>query len=71
MSSKTTIPEPEENINFIDVHCHIPFPRPKSDKLPSDLIQYYDYLKLGGLYLITCSIDMKILPLLFFFFCII
>ena len=63
MPSKTNIPEPEDGLKFIDVHCHIPFPRPKNDKLPSDEVQYSNYFKLGGLYLITCSIDMKTLNL--------
>ncbi|MFX1277494.1 MAG: TatD family hydrolase, partial [Promethearchaeota archaeon] len=63
MSSKIKVPEPEENINFIDVHCHIPFPRQNNDLLPSDISQYNDYFKLGGLYLISCSIDMATLTL--------
>ncbi len=55
--------EPEENLKFIDVHCHLPFPRPKNDILPSDEVQYQEYFKIGGLYLITCSIDMETLHL--------
>jgi len=60
---KKNIPEPEEGLRFIDVHCHLPFPRPKNDKLPSDEEQYLNYFKIGGLYLITCSIDMETLTL--------
>ncbi len=63
MSIKHVIPEPEDNINFIDVHCHIPFPRPKDDKLPSDDVQYQEFFRQGGLYLITCSIDILTLNL--------
>lgn len=57
------LPAPENGINFIDVHCHLPFPRPKNDKLPSDEKQYTDYFKEGGFYLITCSIDTITLDL--------
>ena len=63
MSIKHKIAEPEANLKFIDVHCHIPFPRPKNDKLPSDDAQYQEFLKQGGLYLITCSIDIITLNL--------
>lgn len=52
------VPEPVEGLKFIDTHCHLPFPRSKkSDRLPSDEQQYLDYFKMGGLYLITSSID--------------
>ena len=61
---KNRIPEPEKGIKFIDVHCHLPFPRPKNDRLPSDEDQYLNYFKIGGLYLITCSIDMETLMLI-------
>ena len=65
MTKKIIIPEPEENLNFIDVHCHLPFPRPKKDdKLPPDLVQYQEYLENGGLYLITSSIDNVTLKLI-------
>ncbi len=64
---KKRIPEPKEGLKFIDVHCHLPFPRPKNDRLPSDEAQYLNYFKIGGLYLITCSIDMETLtPILNF-----
>ncbi len=61
MPKKNTIPEPEAGLEFIDVHCHLPFPRPKNDKLPSDKDQYLDYFKQGGLFLITSTIDIKTL----------
>ena len=61
---KKRIPEPEKGLKFIDVHCHLPFPRPKNDRLPSDEDQYLNYFKIGGLYLITCSIDMETLMLI-------
>lgn len=65
MQKKKSIPEPEESLQFIDVHCHIPFPRPKKiDKLPSDEEQFSNYFKIGGLYLITCSIDMETLTMI-------
>ncbi len=64
MPFKTKISEPQENITFIDVHCHLPFPRPKNDRLPPDLVQYREYFKLGGLFLITCSIDLETLKLI-------
>ncbi len=63
MPKKISIPEPEENLKFIDVHCHLPFPRPKNDRLPPDQKQYLDYLKMGGIYLITSTIDMLTLNL--------
>ena len=58
------LPTPENGINFIDVHCHLPFPRPKNDKLPSDEEQYLNYFKDGGVYLITCSIDIETLKMI-------
>ncbi len=65
MPKKSNIPEPEENLRFIDVHCHLPFPRPKkNDRLPSDEQQYRDFLKYGGVYLITSSIDNSTLKLI-------
>ncbi|MBY9006107.1 MAG: TatD family hydrolase [Candidatus Lokiarchaeota archaeon] len=60
MVNKENIPEPEQNLKFIDVHCHLPFPRPrKNDILPPDDIQFQDYFSKGGLYLITSTIDMN------------
>ena len=64
MPQPIKVPEPEKGLKFIDVHCHLPFPRPKRDTLPSDEVQYQNYFKLGGLYLITCSIDMESLNLI-------
>ena len=65
MPKKSNIPEPEENLRFIDVHCHLPFPRPKkNDRLPSDEQQYRDFLNNGGVYLVTSSIDNKTLELI-------
>ena len=65
MPKKINVPEPEENLRFIDVHCHLPFPRPKkNDMLPSDEQQYRDYLKNGGVYLVTSSIDNSTLELI-------
>jgi TatD DNase family protein len=64
MPKKNIIPEPEANLKFIDVHCHLPFPRPKNDSLPSDKEQYINYFKDGGVYLISSSIDMKTLSLI-------
>jgi len=65
MPKKINVPEPEENLRFIDVHCHLPFPRPKkNNRLPSDEQQYRDYLKNGGVYLVTSSIDNSTLELI-------
>ncbi|MHA1292683.1 MAG: TatD family hydrolase [Promethearchaeota archaeon] len=64
MPKNFNIPEPEKSIKFIDSHCHIPFPRPKKDILPSDDEQYKQYFENGGLYLITCSIDLLTLKLI-------
>ena len=65
MPKKISIPEPEEGLKFIDVHCHLPFPRlKKNDKLPSDKEQYDNYFKMGGVYLITSSIDILTLDLI-------
>lgn len=58
MTKKIDVPKPEANLEFIDVHCHLPFPRPKKDdKLPSDTEQYDEFFNLGGKYLITSTID--------------
>ena len=65
MPKKINIPEPEENLKIIDVHCHLPFPRPKkNDRLPSDDQQYRDFLNNGGVYLVTSSIDLITLDLI-------
>jgi TatD DNase family protein len=65
MPKKIDIPEPEENLKFIDTHCHLPFPRPKrNDRLPSDEQQYQDFFKNGGNYIITSSIDFNTLDLI-------
>jgi TatD DNase family protein len=63
MSKKVLLPEPETGLKFIDVHCHLPFLRPKNDRLPSDQKQYLNYLRMGGIYLITSTIDMSTLNL--------
>lgn len=63
MPVKFKVPEPEGGIKFIDAHCHVPFPRPKNDRLPSDDQQYKNYFEMGGIYLITCSIDLITLKL--------
>ena len=63
MSKKILIPEPEDNLKFIDIHCHLPFPRPKNDQLPSDQEQYKNYFRLGGQYLITSTINIDTLNL--------
>ncbi|MFW9773581.1 MAG: TatD family hydrolase [Candidatus Thorarchaeota archaeon] len=57
------VPEPEKGLNFIDIHCHLPFPRPKNDRLPSNREQYFNYFELGGKYLITSTIDISSLNL--------
>jgi TatD DNase family protein len=65
MPKKINIPEPEQGLKFLDVHCHLPFPRPqKNDLLPSDKEQYDNYFKLGGVFLITSSIDIITLKLI-------
>lgn len=64
MSKTIKIPEPEKELEFIDVHCHLPFPRPRNDKLPSDEKQYKKFFEMGGKYLITCSIDILTLKLI-------
>ncbi len=65
MPKNIKIPEPEKNLKFIDVHCHLGgIPRPKNDQLPSDEVQIRDFFERGGLYLITCSIDMSTLKLI-------
>lgn len=65
MPKKINVPEPEDGLKFIDVHCHLPFPRPKkNNRLPSDEEQYRDYFKIGGIYLITSSIDNTTLELI-------
>ncbi|MFX0027814.1 MAG: TatD family hydrolase [Candidatus Hermodarchaeota archaeon] len=61
MPKKNFLPEPEDNLKFIDVHCHLPFPRPKNDRLPSNQEQISNYFKLGGQFLITSTIDVQTL----------
>jgi TatD DNase family protein len=61
LSNKRKIPEPEDHLPFIDVHCHLPFPRPRNDKLPSDKSQLETYFNLGGQFLITSTIDINTL----------
>ena len=63
MPKKIIVPEPEDNIKFIDVHCHLPFPRPRNDRLPTDREQLKNYFELGGQYLITSTIDIHTLNL--------
>ena len=64
MPKKIILPEPEEDLQFIDVHCHLPFPRPRSnDRLPPDNVQYNQYFEDGGLYLITSTIDLNTLKM--------
>ncbi len=63
MPRKIDVPEPEEELQFIDIHCHLPFPRRKNDQLPSDREQYENFFKLGGQYLITSTIDIHTLNL--------
>ena len=63
MPRRIILPEPEESLNFIDVHCHLPFPRPRNDRLPTDKEQYLNYFKMGGQFLITSTIDMLTLNL--------
>ncbi len=63
MPKKFDLPNPEDDLKFIDVHCHLPFNRPKNDKLPSDKEQYLNYFRMGGQFLITSTIDMPTLSL--------
>ena len=63
MSKKIVVQEPEMGLKFIDVHCHLPFRRPKNDRLPTDREQYSNYFKMGGQFLITSTIDMQTLDL--------
>ncbi|MFX1477802.1 MAG: TatD family hydrolase [Promethearchaeota archaeon] len=63
MSKKFVVPEPEDGLKFIDVHCHLPFPRPRNDRLPTDHEQISNYFDLGGQYLITSTIDIYTLDL--------
>ena len=63
MSKKIVVQEPEMGLKFIDVHCHLPFHRPKNDRLPTDREQYSNYFKMGGQFLITSTIDMQTLDL--------
>jgi len=67
MPKKIIVPEPESGLKFIDVHCHMPFHRPKNDQLPTNKEQYLNYFKMGGQYLITSTIDMQTLNLTLYF----
>ncbi len=64
MPKNIKIPEPEKNLKFIDVHCHLGgFHRPKNVQLPTDKEQYLSYFKMGGQFLITSTINMQTLDL--------
>ena len=64
MPKNIKIPEPEKNLKFIDVHCHLGgFNRPRNDQLPTDQEQILTYFKLGGQYLITSTINIDTLNL--------
>ncbi|MBD3194027.1 MAG: hypothetical protein GF317_03160 [Candidatus Lokiarchaeota archaeon] len=63
MTNSKKVPKPKDGLIFIDVHCHLPFPRPRNDRLPSDKEQYETYFNIGGQFLITSSIDIKTLYL--------
>ncbi|MHA1684072.1 MAG: TatD family hydrolase [Promethearchaeota archaeon] len=62
MGKKLNIPEPEDNLPFIDTHCHVPWTEGKS-RTGKPAKQLKDFLDVGGEFLITCSIDMKSAPL--------
>ncbi|MFO8020182.1 MAG: TatD family hydrolase [Promethearchaeia archaeon] len=62
MTNKSKVPDPETDIKFIDVHCHMPYPK-KKNTVPSASKQYTQYFEDGGLYLISCSIDWEGLQL--------
>jgi TatD DNase family protein len=62
MTNKKKVPEPKPNLKFIDVHCHLPFPRSKkSEKLPPNEQQYNNFFEMGGVYLITSTVDLNTL----------
>jgi TatD DNase family protein len=64
MPKELELPKPEEELNFIDVHCHLPFPRPKkNDRLPPNDVQFKQYFEEGGIYLITSTIDISTLKM--------
>ena len=64
MPKEVKLPKPEADLNFIDVHCHLPFPRPKkNDQLPPNDVQFRQYFEEGGLYLITSTIDISTLKM--------
>lgn len=64
MPKKVDVPEPKTNISFIDAHCHLPFPRPKSnDKLPPNKEQLKQYFEIGGLYLVSSTVDLETLQM--------
>jgi len=58
-SPKPALPEPLPGLPFIDVHCHLPLDFSPKDALPSPNAQYEEFIQLGGLYLISSSIDWK------------
>ncbi|MFW9947194.1 MAG: TatD family hydrolase [Candidatus Odinarchaeota archaeon] len=65
MPKKIIVPEPKDGLKFIDAHCHLPFPRSKkNNRLPSDEEQFREYFMIGGIYLITSSIDNTTLELI-------
>ncbi len=58
MGKALNVPEPEAGIPFVDTHNHIA-DRNFKGSLPSPAKQLSDYRKVGGQFLIVCSIDME------------
>jgi TatD DNase family protein len=62
-SKSNLVPEPESGLNFIDVHCHIPFPLENST-LPPWETQIKEFLSSGGICMISSSIDLETLQMM-------
>ncbi len=63
-SAKSPPPEPLPGLPFIDVHCHLPLDFAPGGTLPPPGAQYEEFLKLGGLYLISSAIDCNSLEII-------
>ncbi len=62
--AKSRPPEPLLGLPFIDVHCHLPLDFAPGGVLPPPEDQYAEFFKLGGLYLISSTIDCKSLEII-------
>ncbi len=64
MGNQTLKIEPGENIPLVDCHCHIPYPDPPKEMKHSYEDQYQSFIKKGGQFIITSSVDNATLKIM-------